>query len=116
MSKSQTLLEQLKTSPETVEFDQVMEVIAAEYTHTPSAFTNGEQINTEEQNQGSCKILGFALLNELTEQQALLCFGKYYREDVLLNPEGSDHGNIRAFMRTGWGGVELPANALVAID
>jgi hypothetical protein len=116
MSKSQTLVEQLKASPETVEFDQVMEVIAAEYTHTPSAFANGEQRNTAEQNQGSCKILAFARLNGLTEQQTLHCFGKYYRDDVLQNPEGSDHGNIRAFMRTGWGGVELPANALVAID
>lgn len=116
MSTTQTLLQQLNDSPETVEFDQVMAVIAAEYQHQPSAFTNGTQVNSAEQNQGSCKILGFARLNGLTEQQTLHCFGKYYRVDVVQNPEGSDHGNIRAFMQTGWGGVELPQDALVAID
>lgn len=116
MSATQTLIQQLTEAPATVEFDQVMAVIAAEYKHQPSAFTNGSQKNSAEQNQGSCKILGFARLNGLTEQQTLHCFGKYYREDVLQNPEGSDHGNIRAFMQTGWSGVDLPQDALVAID
>ena len=116
MSTTQTLIHQLNEAPETVEFDQVMAVISAEYQHQPSAFTNGSQQNSAEQNQGSCKILGFARLNELSEQQTLHCFGKYYREDVLQNPEGSDHGNIRAFMQTGWSGVDLPQDALVAID
>lgn len=116
MSNTKSLMEQLNQAPESVEFEQVIAVIAAEYRHTASAFTNGEQINSAEQNQGSCKILGFARLNGLTEQQTLYCFGRYYREDVLQHPEGSDHGNIRAFMRTGWGGVQLPNDALVRID
>lgn len=116
MSNTQGLLEQLKQAPESVEFEQVMAVIAAEYRHTASAFKNGEQVNSAEQNQGSCKILGFARLNGLTEQQTLYCFGRYYRDDVLQHPEGSDHGNIRAFMRTGWAGVQLHNDALVRID
>ena len=107
------LLQQLESAPETVEFDQVMAVIGAEYEHTPSAFKNGDQLNSAEQNQGSCKILGFARLNNLDEAATLNCFGKYYRVDVIQNPDGSDHGNIRAFMRTGWAGVDLPQNAVV---
>jgi hypothetical protein len=42
----------------------------------------------------------------------LACFGTYYRDDVLANPEGSDHGNIRNFMKTGWAGVSLPEGVL----
>lgn len=112
MSSTQSLLDQLTNAPESVEFEQVMAVIAAEYEHVPSGFTNGEQVNSAEQNQGSCKILGFARLNSLSEEATLHCFGKFYREDVLLHPEGKDHGNIRAFMRTGWAGVDLPETAL----
>lgn len=113
MSTTKALLQQLDSAPNSVEFDQVMAVIAAEYQHTPSAFKNGDQVNSADQNQGSCKILGFARLNGLTEQATLNCFGKYYREDVLQNPEGTDHGNIRAFMRSGWAGVELPESAVI---
>lgn len=112
MSKTHELLAQLKSAPESVEFEQVMAVIAAEYEHLPSAFTNGDQVNTAEQNQGSCKILGFARLNSLSEEATLHCFGKYYREDVLQHPDGKDHGNIRAFMRTGWSAVDLPSEAV----
>lgn len=116
MSKTRELINQLNSSPETVEFNKVIEVISAEYIHTPSAFINGSQANSAEQNQGSCKILGFAKLNGLSEAQTLHCFGAYYREDVLGNPQGSDHGNIRAFMQTGWSGVQIPDDALVLID
>jgi hypothetical protein len=44
----------------------------------------------------------------------LACFGAYYRNDVLGNPEGSDHGNIRNFMESGWAGVKLPEGVLSA--
>jgi len=37
----------------------------------------------------------------------LLLPGHYYT-DVLHNPEGTDHGNIRALMATGWTAVEFP--------
>src|SRR3546814_975311 len=41
----------------------------------------------------------------LSEAETLACFGCFYREDVLKNPDGTDHQNIRNFMRSGWGGV-----------
>ena len=116
MLNTKNLLRQLSEAPQSVEFEQVMEVIAAEYRHTPSAFVNGAQHNSAEQNQGSCKILAFARMNGLSEQQTLHCFGKYYREDVLQHPGGQGHANIRAFMRSGWGAVVLPEDTLQTIN
>ena len=108
------LLNQIKTNPESVEFAEVMAVIEANYTHTPSAFSNGALENSAEQNQGSAKLLSFAKLQGLSEEETLACFGTYYRNDVLGNPEGSDHGNIRNFMVSGWAGVKLPEGVLTA--
>ncbi|MDO3381242.1 HopJ type III effector protein [Gilvimarinus algae] len=105
-------LTKLTTEPLNVEFDETMAIIEAYYRHTPTAFTNGELHNGEKDNQGSCKILAFGQLNGLTEAQTLACFGRYYREDVLQHPEGSDHGNIRNFIAHGWAGVAFKGEAL----
>jgi len=43
----------------------------------------------------------------LTNEQTLALFGRYYREDVLGNPNGNDHANIRNFMQTGAQGVRF---------
>ena len=63
-----TLLAQLKNQPDTVQFKDVIDCIAATYLYTPSQFTNGEQVNEAGQNEGSCKIFAFAQLNNLDEQ------------------------------------------------
>ncbi|PHR85609.1 MAG: type III effector [Colwellia sp.] len=109
-----TFLVQLKRPEPSIEFEQVMQVIADNYQYQPACFTNGELVNEIGTNEGSCKIFYFALLNKLSPQQTLACFGRYYREDVLANPSGNDHGNIRNFMRTGWQGIEFKAVALVS--
>ena len=106
------LLIKIKQAPESVEFLEVMAVLDATFNHAPSVFVNGDLENAADQNQGSAKILSFAKLNGLTESETLACFGSYYRDDVLSNPEGSDHGNIRNFMKTGWAGVTLPEGVL----
>ncbi|WP_440875635.1 HopJ type III effector protein [Thalassotalea sp. PLHSN55] len=106
------LLKQLESSPETIEFSQVMATIENDYIYTPTTFTNGNVVNDAGTNEGSCKLFAFAQLNQLTEQQTLNLFGAYYREDVLQNPKGTDHANIRNFILTGWQGVELAKNAL----
>ena len=107
---------QLKTTPETVEFDQVMAVIDQHYDYTPTRFTNGAGeamvVNEAGSNEGSCKIFAFSKLNQLIESETVACFGKYYRDDVLGEPEGNNHGNIRNFMRDGWAGIELDGEAL----
>lgn len=108
----QQLLETLKTQPEQVQFDDVIAVIDATYEYQPAAFRNGEVSNEAGTNQGSCKILCFAKLQGLSEQQTLHCFGDYYRKDVLQNPDGDDHANIRQFMQHGWSGVTFQTQPL----
>lgn len=103
---------------EPVSFDQVMALIAEHYNYTPTAFKNGLSAvrvdNDAEQNQGSCKLLGFAQLHGLDQQQTLHLFGDYYYQEVLQDPEGTGHANIRAFMRDGWDGVSFERPPLTA--
>lgn len=105
---------QLSTEPETISFQQSIELIDALYQFTPTAFQNGEQANAAGENNGSCKILAFALLHQLSEPQTLQLFGDYYRLEVLPDLKGHNHGNIRNFMRTGWDGVKFSGQALRA--
>ncbi|MBI1890468.1 MAG: HopJ type III effector protein [Burkholderiales bacterium] len=100
-------LHKLAQSPESITFDETMAAIETAYEFNPAAFTNGELINEAGRNSGSCKLFAFAQLNNLTEAQTLACFGAYYREDVLKNPDGTDHQNIRNFMKTGWRGIQF---------
>lgn len=106
------LLSQLQSQPEAVTFQQVIDTIAENYQYTATTFTNGDVTNEAGTNEGSCKIFAFAKLNNLSPEQTLHCFGDYYRKDVLENPEGTDHGNIRNFMKTGWEGVRFEGEAL----
>lgn len=103
---------QLSSDPESITFTQSIALIDALYQFTPTAFCNGLQQNAAGENNGSCKLLAFALLHQLSEPQTLQLFGDYYRLDVLPNPQGSDHSNIRNFMRTGWDGVSFSGQAL----
>jgi hypothetical protein len=90
-----------------------MATIDANYQFTPTSFRNSSLKNEANQNNGSCKIFAFGLLNQLTEAQTLACFGDYYRQDVLANPTGEDHQNIRHFMKTGWAGIQFDHDALI---
>ncbi|MFK5913417.1 MAG: HopJ type III effector protein [Woeseiaceae bacterium] len=105
------LLNLIQTSPSEVEFDQVITVIENDYEYTATQFYNGlgdkEVVNEAGTNEGSCKIFAFADMNDLNESQTLSCFGKYYREDVILNLGGTDHANIRNFMKFGWEGLHF---------
>jgi hypothetical protein len=107
-----TFLQKLKNTPDSIAFSDTMAVIEASYDFTPAAFRNGELMNEQGQNSGSCKLFAFAQLQGLSPQQALACFGAYYRDDVLKNPAGTDHQNIRNFMKTGWAGIKLDSNPL----
>ncbi|MDR9469332.1 HopJ type III effector protein [Marinospirillum sp.] len=104
------LIAELEQGP--VDFQQVMEVIDQNYQFSPTRFTNGPLANEANTNNGSCKIFAFALHHQLSEQATLNAFGDFYTQDVLQNSEGSDHQNIRNFMKTGWAGVEFEGQAL----
>jgi len=92
-------------------FADTLAFIAAGYDYQQQAFTNGGVENAAGQNEGSCKTLGLALLEGLSDQEALLAFGEHYRS-VLATPEGSDHGNIRALIAHGLAGVKFDGEPL----
>jgi len=108
-----SFLDKLRSEPESIEFADTISVIEGTYDYTPTAFTNGDVTNEAGQNEGSCKIIAFAQLNKLTKEQTLQCFGKYYREEVLNDPKGNNHQNIRQFMKHGFSRIyfeEEPLN------
>ncbi|WP_294240139.1 HopJ type III effector protein [uncultured Chryseobacterium sp.] len=106
------LFESLEKSADDIQFNDVIAFIDEHYDFTPTKFTNGNAVNEAGQNNGSCKVFSFAQLNDLSQQQTLNLFGEFYREDVLKNPEGTDHQNIRNFMQTGWEGISFEGKAL----
>jgi hypothetical protein len=105
---------QLTNAPNSIEFKQVMELIKQHYEYSPTSFRNGPGVYNEAgTNEGSCKIFGFAQLEGLSEKDTLACFGTFYREEVLEQPDANNHGNIRAFIQSGWNGIEFDGVALV---
>jgi len=105
------LVKRLNISDETLDFDVVMQVISKYYHYKETDFKNGELVNKAGTNEGSCKIFSFAKIHALSEQATLRCFGHYYN-DVLNNPTGKDHGNIRSFIKNGWKGISFTRDAL----
>lgn len=110
------LLNQLKTNPESINFKEVIAFIDAHYTFVPTKFINGKITNEVDQNNGSCKVFSFAKLNHLSEEETLALFGDFYRKDVLENPAGTDHQNIRNFILFGWEGISFDTDALLPIS
>lgn len=102
---------------ETVSFHETIIVITENYYFQPTEFSNGLNddvlINSVGSNEGSCKIFAFARLHNLNKEQTLNLFGDYYHNDVLGNPSGTDHQNIRKFMNYGWEGIHYKGVALV---
>ena len=109
-----TFLEKLKQTPNTITFPETIAVIEENYNFTPTTFDNGTQNNAAGENSGSCKLFAFALLQKLSVAETLACFGAYYFEEVLGDPEGTNHQNIRNFIKTGWDGIQFEGEALTS--
>jgi hypothetical protein len=105
-------LDKLKQTPTVLTFAETIATIEENYTFTPTAFQNGEQHNAAGENSGSCKLFAFAQLQKLSAVETLSCFGAYYFEEVLGDPNGTNHQNIRNFMKTGWEGIQFEGEAL----
>lgn len=100
-----------------VSFTETIAVITENYDYQPVTFSNGLNddvlVSVAGTNEGSCKIFAFSIINQLDEQTTLNLFGDYYRVDVLNDPDGNGHQNIRNFMKYGWEGVRFEAQALM---
>ena len=107
-----SFLEKLNQTPNNITFPETIAVIEENYNFTPTAFENGAQQNAAGENSGSCKLFAFAQLQKLSQEETLSCFGAYYFEEVLGDPEGTNHQNIRNFMKTGWHGIQFEGEAL----
>ncbi len=109
----------IKTN-QVIGFEQSMAVIAENYHYQPGEFSNGlgvdKIVNSAGSNEGSCKIFAFAKLHGLNQPQTLQLFGDYYRKDVLQDPQGAGHQNIRLFMKYGWEGIQFDSFPLTGID
>jgi hypothetical protein len=108
----EAFLIKLKNTSEAIEFSETISVIESLYEFAPISFKNGDLQNNAGENSGSCKLLAFAKLQALTKEETLACFGKFYFEEVLNDPNGSGHQNIRNFMKTGFDGLNFEGNPL----
>lgn len=101
-----------------VSFQQTQAVIAENYRYQPTPFRNGSGDDSVDNpagaNEGSCKLFAFAQLHGLNETQTLALFGDYYRE-VLDDPHGTGHRNIRNFIKYGWSGIRFDGAPLSAL-
>ncbi len=107
------------TQQQPVDFAETLCVIQAHYQYRPCRFSNGQGgqtlVNPAGTNEGSCKIFAFAKIHGLNEQQTLALFGDYYRLDVLGDPTGTSHPNIRNFIKFGWAGISFETEALLPL-
>lgn len=110
----QAFLEKVKQTPNEITFPETIAVIEENYNFTPTAFQNGTQHNAAGENSGSCKLFSFAKLQNLSKEETLACFGAFYFEEVLGDPNGTNHQNIRNFINLGWDGIKFEGNALEA--
>jgi len=104
-------IETLDNAPLTLQFAGVIELIDQHYDFQVTGFTNGEQRNEAGENSGSCKVLSFAKMNDLTQQQTLSLFAQFY-QDVVNAPNGHDHQNIRQFIQHGFARLSFDTPAL----
>lgn len=94
-----------------LDFQGVLTFIDSYYAYTPTHFSNGVLYNAPQENEGSCKVFGFAKHNQLSQTDTLKLFAEHY-EKVKTTPNDSDHANIRNFMFYGWQGFLMEQNCL----
>lgn len=94
----------LEMSGDDVMFADFIELVDKHYENQLLEFKNGDITNKAGENEGSAKVLSYAAICGLDKETTLKLWGEYYRE-VLNDPEGSSHANIRNFMAYGWDGV-----------
>ncbi len=93
------------------DFEDSLTLTERHFDYKPTGFRNGPLFNGPGENEGSCKAFALGQFGNLTEAQTLTLFGRHY-QDVLADPAGTSHGNIRQFMTTGWSGIQFDGPAL----
>ncbi|OEU20818.1 HopJ-domain-containing protein [Fragilariopsis cylindrus CCMP1102] len=89
---------------DSLKMEELMDLIDTHYEVGLLEFKNGDILNKQGENVGSAKLLSYAAISDFDKETTLKLWGQYYRE-VLADPDGDSHQNIRNFMKTGWDGV-----------
>ena len=92
-------------------FEDTLELVDRYFDYRPTGFRNGPLDNAPGENSGSCRTFALARHCNLSEADTLRLFGQHY-EQVLNDPAGDSHGNIRQFISTGWSGIHFEAEPL----
>lgn len=97
-------------------FQDVMNILRRHYECVPAAFATGvgtpkETRNPAGSNAASCLLLAAARRLGFSMPETLALYREHYR-DVLADPDGVTHANIRALIANGWAGVEFSADPL----
>lgn len=94
-----------------VQFAETLAFLDEHYQYFAVPFVCGDQRNAPNVNTGAAKVFSFGLMTKMTEPQVLSMFGEIYRD---LAPSGTDHANIRAFLKSGWKGVSFETGLAIA--
>ena len=96
--------EQVAAGTLTPSFGETIAMIDNHFVYFAVPMKVSDLISAPNVNVGSSKIFSFGLMTRMDEKSTLKLFGEIYSN---LDPNGTDHPNIRNFMRDGWGGVSF---------
>jgi len=85
-------------------FDDTLALIDKHFDYQATGFSNGPLRNEAGTNAGSCRVFALGQFCSLNEADTLTLFAQHYQQ-VLDDPAGDSHGNIRQFISTGWSGI-----------
>lgn len=88
------------------QFADTLGLVEQFFQYQPTPFSNGPLKNAAGENEGSCRVFALAQHCNLNESDTLRLFAEHYQQ-VLDEPTGESHGNIRQFMTTGWSGIRF---------
>lgn len=94
-------------------FSDILALIDQHFEFQPAGFHNGPLFNAAGENAGSCRVFALGQYCNLSEADTLQLFAEHYQQ-VLGDPAGDSHGNIRQFMATGWSGIRFDNQPLRA--
>lgn len=96
--------ERIKNGEKQKSFDEVIQFIDKHYTYFAVPFSCGDVKSSANTNLGSAKVFSFALMTKMNVDATLRLFAEHY-DAVISTPNGTDHPNIRNFIKLGWSGV-----------
>lgn len=88
------------------DFDDTLALVEQHFDVQPASFANGPLYNEAGENAGSCRVFALGQYCNLSEADTLTLFAQHYQQ-VLDDPAGDSHGNIRQFITTGWSGIRF---------